>query len=339
MRQMEIRRAFQSLPLPGPSSISSSFFTAIAIPGNAGHRVGKDEAGCPCLLVNTGPPTVRKTRMPLVFENLAVLFDVSCEISSTACQVQTGHFTVIKCVAPDATVRNYFLTLLPGVSSAIGRSVDRLKVGQVIEDLVDLFRSLRAVPKKEIQGLWGELLMVHEAKDPLMLVKAWRAEPGDCYDFNYGCERIEVKTTSHEPRQHWFKIAQLSAPRGTRVVIASILVRRSGTGRTVFQLADGIGQRLKESPEAFLQVMRKIHQTLGNGWQTAHEIGFDYEAAKESTRFYDANTVPKIAMPLPAGVSDVSFVSAVETVQPIPRKFFSDCDALLKSLIVSKSKS
>ena len=171
------------------------------------------------------PPKIQ-TRVPLVLENLAVLFDLRCQISSPGAPTQTGTFTVLKCVAADIVVRSYFLSLLSGISGAIGRTNERSKIAAVIEDLVELFRALGATPKKEIQGLWGELLIIHEAKDPVALAGAWRSQTGDCYDFNKGMERIEVKTTSQKPRRYHFSLDQLCPPTATRLLDDTSIIRR-----------------------------------------------------------------------------------------------------------------
>jgi site-specific DNA-cytosine methylase len=296
-----------------PSTTSSCSFSAVPMELDSAHKLGKDEGGCPCLLIATGSAAAKaRTRVPLVLENLAVLFDLRCDVSSPKRASQLGTFTVIKCVAADAVVRSYFLTLLSGISAAIGRTSDRAKVAAVVEDLVELFRALGATPKNEIQGLWGELLVIHEALDPLTVAEAWRCQSGDCYDFNKGAERIEVKTTSQKPRLHHFTLEQLSPPTGTQLLVASIIVQRSGAGQSVFDLLDALRGKLAAKPRLQLRLVRQVHECLGNSWQSARNIRFDYEAARQSLRFCDGTQIPKVSLPLPEGVSHVSFVADVE---------------------------
>jgi len=201
---------------------------------------------------------------------------------------------------------------LPGISAAIGRTNERSKVAAVIEDLVELFRALSVAPTKEIQGLWGELLIIHEAQDPIVLAGAWRCQSGDCYDFNKGTERIEVKTTSHKQRRHHFTLEQLCPPERTQLLVASIIVQRSGAGRNVFDLLDALRAKLMSRPRLQLRLMRQAHECLGNCWQSARNIRFDYEAARQSIRFCEGKQIPKVSLPLPDGVSHVSFVADME---------------------------
>lgn len=339
MNESETVRIFESLPFPQPSSVLSCSFSALPLAADSPHKLAKDEGGCPCLLIATGSAARTQTRVPLVLENLAVLFDLRCQVSSPGAPTQTGTFTVLKCVAADTVVRSYFLSLLSGISAAIGSTSDRAKVAAVIEDLVELFRSLGTTPKKEIQGLWGELLLIHHAKDPITLASAWRCETGDRYDFNKGTERIEVKTTSQRPRQHHFSLEQLCPPNGAQLVVASIIVQRSGAGLSVIDLLDAIRLKTSQQPQLHLRMTRQLHETLGNAWQSASNVRFDLEAAVESLRYFDGDQIPRIALPLPDGISLVSFVADLAAIKPLSAKTVADSGILFRSLSFSRGLS
>ncbi len=318
MKLSDLTRTFDALPLPQPGTPSSCSFSAVPLAPENNHKLGKDEGGCPCLLIFTGATVKARPRVPLVLENIAVLFDLRCHVTAPRRSPQQGTFTVIKCVATDPVVRSYFLTLLPGISAAVGTTGEKAKVASVVEDIVELFRALSAVPGKEIQGLWGELLLIHAAKDPAVLANAWHADPSDRYDFNQGPERIEVKTTSHTPRRHHFTLEQLYPPAGTQLIVASIIIQRSGGGMSVFDLLDGISQKLSRQHKLHLRLTRLVHQTLGNVWQSARDARFDYEAARQSVRYLDSNQIPRVPTPLPVAVSHVSFVADVESAPSSP---------------------
>jgi hypothetical protein len=280
-----------------------------------------------------------ETRVPLVLENLAVLFDLRCQVSSPSAPTQTGTFTVLKCVAPDLVVRSYFLSLLKGISAAIGRASDRAKVAGVIEDLVELFRSLGNTPKKEIQGLWGELLLIHQAKDAVALASAWRSQTEDCYDFNNGEERIEVKTTSMRSRQHAFSLEQLQPPNRARLIVASVIVQSSGAGMSVFDLLDAIRTKVAQEPQLHLRMTRQVHETLGNTWQSAKNVRFDLEAAVESLRYFDGAQIPKMPLPLPDGISRVRFTADLKIVKPLSAKAVAKSGTLFRSLSFGRMSS
>lgn len=339
MKHADFSPAFEALPLPQASTASSCSFSAIPMEPDYAHKLGKDEGGCPCLLISTGLAAKGQVRVPLILENLAVLFDLRCHVSSPNKPQQLGTFTVLKCVAADPVVRSYFLSLLSGISAAIGRISDRAKVAAVVEDLVELFRALGNPPKKEIQGLWGELFLIHQAKDPITLASAWRCETGDRYDFNKGAERIEVKTTSQKPRQHHFSLEQLCPPRGARLVVASIIVQRSGAGLSVFDLLDAIRGKTAQQPQLHLRLIRQLHDTLGSAWESARSVGFDLEAAVESLRYFDGAQIPKIPLPLPDGISQVSFIADLKSVKPLSAAAVAQSGILFRSLSFGKTLS
>jgi hypothetical protein len=324
MTHAEFVRAFDALPLPQPSTISSCSFSAIPLELDNAHKLGKDEGGCPCLLVSTGPSTKARMRVPLVLENLAVLFDLRCHVSAPGRAAQPGTFTVIKCVSADGAVRSHFLALLPGISAALGRTSDKTKIASVVEDIVELFRALSAIPMKEVQGLWGELLLIHQAKDAITLAEAWHAESTDRYDFNRGAERIDAKTASRQTRRHHFTLEQLIPPEGTRLLIASMFVESSGAGASVFDLLEALRARLGREPQLHLRITRLAHQTLGTAWQMANNIRFDVEAARQSLRYFDSSSIPRVTLPLPENVSEVRFVADLEKVKALVPKDLSE---------------
>jgi hypothetical protein len=320
MKSADFAHTFDALPLPQPSTASSCSFSAVPLEPDNIHKLGKDEGGCPCLLIATGPSARDRVRVPLVLENLAVLFDLRCHISASGRAPQLGTFTVIKCVSVDLFVRSHFLALLPGISAALGRTNDKAKIASVVEDIVELFRALGAIPKNEIQGLWGELLLIHQAKDAVALAEAWHAESTDRYDFNRGAERIDAKTASRNPRRHHFTLEQLSPPVGTRLLIASMFVQSSGAGASVFDLLDAIRPRLGGKSQLHLRLTRLVHQTLGTGWQMACNIRFDVEAARQSLRYFDGSSIPRVAIPLPDDVSEVRFIADLERTKALVPK-------------------
>ncbi len=55
-----------------------------------------------------------------------------------------------------------------------------------VERLVRLFASLAQPPAGSVQGLWGELLLIAHARDPLVLLRAWHADPLEVHDFING---------------------------------------------------------------------------------------------------------------------------------------------------------
>ena len=64
-----------------------------------------------------------------------------------------------------------------------------------IEKLINLFTKFSKPALKTIQGLWAELLIIEQSKNPDYLIQSWHSSTTDKYDFNDGIDKIEVKST------------------------------------------------------------------------------------------------------------------------------------------------
>jgi hypothetical protein len=141
--------------------------------------------------------------------------------------------------------------------------------------------------------------------------------PGEVYDFSASSQRLEVKSASGEERNHYFTLEQLHPPAGTRVLVASLFVKRAGGGQSLAELLDRVRPRVTGDPNLFLQVDRVVAASLGQSWRNALDDRFDCERAQESLQFYDAQSIPRIGQNLPPGVSDVRFKSDLTKATPL----------------------
>jgi hypothetical protein len=123
-----------------------------------------------------------------------------------------------------------------------------------------------------------------------------------------------------------------TCPSDTEVTLTSVIVQRSGAGQSVFELLAAIRQKTLRHPQVHLWILRQHHDTLGNSWQSARNVRFDYEAAVASVHYYNAEQIPKIALPLPDGVSQVSLVSDFRGLTPTSSKSFTNSGALFRAL-------
>lgn len=121
-------------------------------------------------------------------------------------------------------------------------------------------------PKKKIQGLWAELLVIEQSTQPETLINAWHSSPSAKYDFTLGRDKIEVKSTSSEERIHKFSFDQLHPSANSRLLIASTIVRESGPaadGLSVKDLYDRIRQRVT-AIDSQLRMYTIIAETIGS---------------------------------------------------------------------------
>ena len=233
---------------------------------------------------------------------------VNCSISEHGVEVGREQFSVVTCLDADDLLTHRFFDAGETLLRSLGETPAVEELRQVVAGLIELFRLASQPPKGTIQGLWTELWLIAQARDPEALLDAWHAEPTDAYDFNSGPERIDVKSTSQSVRKHAFSHGQLKPPEGTRVAIASVFVQGSGGGPTVSALVGSIRSRV-----ASIQVLKRLDyvvaSTLGTDWRSGVEAAFDSELASESLRFYAADAVPSLASDIPSGVSDIRYVS------------------------------
>ena len=117
-----------------------------------------------------------------------------------------------------------------------------------------------------------------------------------------------------------------------------MIVESSGAGMSVFDLVDAIRRRTGRNPQLHLRITRLVHQTLGDAWRSARNVRFDYEAAKQSLLHFDSGHIPKVAMPLPTGVSDVCFVADMENVASLSLTATSGSGLLFRSLGCGKRR-
>jgi hypothetical protein len=247
--------------------------------------------------------------IPIKLEHLTVQYDVDCRISRPDGGIEKGLFTVVRCTGTDKALHTYFLRSIGAILILLGVTPSRLDVAQAIKNLTTLFRAMIEKPRKSVQGLWAELLLIARASDPAAMVTAWHMTPEDRYDFCSRNQRIEVKSTSARVRQHYFALEQLCPPADTTLLIASLFVEYAGAGISVMELVEQVRPHISDNPDLLLHMDQIVSLTLGENWRDALEARFDIELAEDSLAFFEASTIPTVSRDLPPGVSEVRFKS------------------------------
>lgn len=291
-------------------------FAASPIPGYKPHRLGKDAHGKPLLLISTLNVRNQSQLPPIVLEHLRVQYNLNCRVSRPDGTFEEGVFTLVHCTEADATLQDYFLKVMSTIIISLGDQPNQSDVADAMNQLIELFRAMTKVSQKSVQGLWAELFLIAQARQPDILVEAWHIVPEDRYDFAMDNQRIEVKSFSGNIRLHHFSLEQLHPPEGIRALIASVFVENSQAGVSIEDLREKIQTRLINNLEVLLHIDRVIALTLGDAWQQASEARFDERLAEESLAFYETSVIPSVDPNLPSGVSEVRFRSDL-TESPI----------------------
>jgi hypothetical protein len=188
---------------------------------------------------------------------------------------------------------------------------------------VELFRALAQPPTKSVSGLWAELFIIRNARDAGALVRAWHASPEERYDFVSAAQRIEIKASAGRERVHHFSLAQLTPPAGCHVIIGSMFVERVGSGTSLGDLIDEVRGLVAGDVELQQRIDTVVASTLGNALRLSLSERFDREQALDSISFFSEDSVPKIAVPVPSGVSDVHFRADLGQSEPITPELLS----------------
>lgn len=318
---MDLFFTFKKLPTPTKGNLQS--FSAVQIDDTA-HRIGKDISGWPVLLINT---TSGQNSPQIHLEHLEVQHLVRCRITIDK-KNEEGIFTVVRCMDADNELIRYFFNFIDPILKTLGPNPTLDSISRAINHLVELFRVLTQPPTKSVAGLWAELFVIRDAKDPISLLNAWHANPEEKYDFNDNAQRVEVKSTSKRDRIHHFSLEQLTPPAGSKVIIASLYVEGSGGGLSINDLVQEIKNLISEKPELIEKLDNVVFRTLGNALSQSMNCRFDRQLAQESLRIFEANSIPKISEPIPSEISDVHFRVDLSRCRPLSKQELTDAGGI-----------
>ena len=296
---------FHSLTQPDPGGAHTRF-AVVPITDELRQLVGKDQNGFPAILVDASGNS-GNTPLRVELEHLTVLPDVRCEVEFPDGQHRVGSYTLIR-YAGDEELQTLFLRLVNGLLQQINPASERTDLAHLVVKLVDLFRALTVPPRKSVQGLWAELFLIAESRNPIVLLEAWHADPAEVYDFSREHQRLDVKSSSQRARIHSATLDQLYPPVGTVGVIVSVVAQRAAGGGTVDELAEEIIARCVNRPDLQMKARAIVTETLGTDWRLGARTRFDRDEAVLSCAMFLCEDVPRIALAaVPAGISRIRF--------------------------------
>ena len=276
------------------------------------HKLGKSAEGFPMFFVRINESASPTTN--IMRELLTVEYDRMCKVEIEG-TVAEHTFAIITLKSPEWSLQAMFIDIVTLMLGGLQATPSRKEIAVEVEKLITIFSALQRVPVKEMQGLWGELLVIERSKYPATLVNAWHNSPKAKYDFTSGRDKIEVKTTSGENRIHQFSLDQLNPSPSSRLLIASMTVRESSKvgGKSVKDLFESITSKVG-TIERF-NLYKTLAETLGNSFTKWDTMFFDYAEASDTLDFFRAEDIPRISKAdVPTGVSEVKFKSCLDGV-------------------------
>lgn len=303
-------------------------YHVVSIPGRL-HKIGISEEGFPKFFVLTSDNNMMKN---LNAELLSVEYNVLCNIIEGDVVLDNQYFSIITLRSDNEQLQKMFIDVFLMMLDTIPSKPTNILLASKIESLLSIFAKLKHNPVHKLQGLWAELLMIEQSKDPTIVSKSWHTMPNSKYDFNLGGDKVEVKSTQGENRVHHFSLDQLNPSHNSRLLICSVIVRESAQGVkgfSVFDLYDRISQRIIDS-EVRMHISEVITETLGSDFYVAQKKYFDYVEACDRLVFFDHIDIPKILKEdVPEHVTEVRFSSDLTNLIDIREKKYDIEDSEL----------
>jgi hypothetical protein len=277
------------------------------IPFYENHKIGLSIDGNPIFFIKIINSDLA-SQIDYNLELISIRFNCDCNLRQEDNFEFKDKFTIIQLQSENEIIVDYFSNIILLVISRIGNSPDLETFKRELNLLIELFGKLNSPSKKAIQGLWGELFVIEQSKDPNYLIKSWHVNTSDTFDFNDGIDKLEVKSTINSKREHLISNAQLFPSSNSILIICSILLQESGQGTTIFDLIKIIEERISNDLESITKLHKVIFSTLGNDLEKSAEFCFDYNYSKDNLKFFDHNIIPKIhPQYVPPEISEIKY--------------------------------
>ncbi len=308
----EILRLFEHLEIP---SFGGNTYSVTPVPGAPSLLIAKSSDGAPAVL-HVLDAEVRTSAAPIRLRHLAVQPRVRARIRQKR-ETSESKVTVYQCQAHDPALQSYFLTAVVSALTSDALAADA-EPGAVVRLLAELFRSLETKGRSTAQGLWAELFVIQESTKPAALISAWHEDVNERYDFSWGADRLEVKSTGRLEREHHFALEQVRPHPPLRVWIASLFAVRSTGGTSLGELVEAVRVRAASPREAF-KVDEIVARALGDSMPDALDARYDVDVARSSLRFFRAEDVPWYEELPPSAVRNIRFEATLNEIAALDR--------------------
>jgi hypothetical protein len=218
-------------------------------------------------------------------------------------------FTVVRCRSVDPEIIRYFLSVAETLLRILGPTPTRAAVSDAITRLAHIFQRLQSPATRPVNGLFGELFLIRQSRNPFRALAAWRTQDMSRFDFNAGSVRLDVKAAGGRQRIHTFSYDQCNPPSGTTALAVSLFVEQTAGGVSLRQVVREIETLVVTNFELVLKLHDTVADTLGRSLKEALSVRFDRRLAASSLQFYDLRSIPAVRNEPPPGVSDIHFRS------------------------------
>ncbi|MFM8759410.1 MAG: PD-(D/E)XK motif protein, partial [Methylophilaceae bacterium] len=135
-------------------------------------------------------------------------------------------------------------------------------------------------------GLFGELSTISVSSKKVELVRGWHSAPDATYDFSFGGNRLEVKTSTRPTRLVWLRSSQTTRYTDPNLTYLSIYAPPDDAGMNVRELAEQIRASLDPSLRTTFDEKLAFYDV------DSCTFRFDIQETKASLRFIKSAEVP-----------------------------------------------
>lgn len=310
----KIFKIFKELKNESPK-ITDGFVIASLAPMK-NHKIGITQNGQPVFFIKCAENSQIQV-LDTNLEFICVQFNRHCQLTNSNKKNEEGIYTIIFLKADNEYLQEYFIKIVLILLQNLSDKPLLKDLKTEIDKLINLFSKFTTPPIKPIQGLWAELLIIEQSKNPDYFIKSWHNSPSDKYDFNDGADKIEVKSTSKNRRIHTFSLEQLTPNSKSKLIISSIFTIKTGVGKSIFDLVEKIEVKVKDK-NLIYRINEMVTSTLGKDFEKSFDIFFDYKFAIESIQHYEIFDIPTIDINnIPKNIINVKFDCDLTDVKSI----------------------
>lgn len=304
-----------------PRTENPKLFNATALSDFSFAKIGVNYLGFPVILISSKFDQTHFSQKNIKLKYIELRHNLECKVSENG-KSKIDNYSVIIFKSNEETLLNYFLGIAQSLLNSLSNKPTQKEIFETFKNFVEIFRSLTETPTKTIQGLWAELILIEQSKNPETLINYWHNIPEEKFDFNADTEKIEVKSSSNLERIHFFSSEQLNPPADSQIIVVSIYTKQMANGLTILELIERINKRITQI-EIKEKVFRIVSRTLGNTFQHSIDIKYDYNLALNSLRFYRHQDISKVErINIPIKVSNVKFKSDLTNTAVVPLSKF-----------------
>lgn len=306
---LDLKEIYDKLPLP--KNQNSNSYSAKAIKGYENHRIAKNYADNPSLLIFISEQNQDFFVANQNLFNIKVSHNLRCEIESDK-KLTHNNFSVVSYIGQNDDVKDIFLSTCQVLIKSLDQNPSNKKIKHIVGKFIELFKAIKETPRKSLQGLWAELFLIEQSDIPETLINGWHSIPEEKFDFSFGKLRLEVKSSATNVRTHYFSSGQLNPIINTEIIVASILINVNAGGVSIIDILSRINNKINDFPKQKEKLHLLVYSTLGIDIDKINQVKFDYELAKESLKFYKSIEIPKIEINnIPKEVSNIRFISSL----------------------------